>query len=382
MKSDTVAPPNTPVRARGPEGLAELNAYLQGRGFAPEDAGHMRWFTERKFTFLCIHITPPEKQASVGKILDLPALRDERFATNLGRVRHRAELEAAVSKAIGAFDREPLLKLLEDAGVPATPVNTVDQVMNDPQTAARQMIERVLHPRLGEIPVIGTPVKFSRMHDATITRLADHSLLYTGDNFYREEYSIECPITLESITAIKLEVLPDPNLPKGGPGRSHAGGFLLTEFNADAWPADGSGASQSLTLENATADSAEDRAKLAIDGKMDTHWGVGAGEATARTIVFHLKDAAKFDGDTQLAFHLIQNYFEAVNLGRVRISVTNDANDVQATGVSPEVEAALLIAPEKRRWNCSSTSSASARSSCCCNCSLGHVGGWPCSRGR
>ncbi|PYN74780.1 MAG: acyl-CoA transferase [Candidatus Rokuibacteriota bacterium] len=101
--------------------------------------------------------------------LDLPALRDERFATNLGRVRHRAELEAAVSKAIGAFDREPLLKLLEDAGVPATPVNTVDQVMNDPQTAARQMIERVLHPRLGEIPVIGTPVKFSRMRPGART---------------------------------------------------------------------------------------------------------------------------------------------------------------------------------------------------------------------
>ena len=95
--------------------------------------------------------------------LDLPALRDERFASNLGRVRHRAELEAAVAGALAKVDREPLLKLLEDAGVPATPVNTVDQVMNDPQTAARRMVERVLHPRLGEIPVIGTPVKYSRM---------------------------------------------------------------------------------------------------------------------------------------------------------------------------------------------------------------------------
>jgi hypothetical protein len=65
----------TAVRARGPEGLAELNAYLQRRGFAPEDEDHMRWFTERKFTFLCIHITPPEKAGSVGKKLDLPALR-------------------------------------------------------------------------------------------------------------------------------------------------------------------------------------------------------------------------------------------------------------------------------------------------------------------
>jgi crotonobetainyl-CoA:carnitine CoA-transferase CaiB-like acyl-CoA transferase len=47
--------------------------------------------------------------------------------------------------------------------VPATPVNTVDQVMNDPQMAARGLIERVMHPRLGEIPVVGTPLKFSRM---------------------------------------------------------------------------------------------------------------------------------------------------------------------------------------------------------------------------
>jgi len=102
--------------------------------------------------------------------LDLGALRnDERFAKNLGRVRHRVELEAAVADAIAKYDREPLLKLLEDAGVPATPVNTVDQVMNDPQTAARQMIERVLHPTLGEIPVIGTPVKYSRMRPGVRT---------------------------------------------------------------------------------------------------------------------------------------------------------------------------------------------------------------------
>jgi crotonobetainyl-CoA:carnitine CoA-transferase CaiB-like acyl-CoA transferase len=88
---------------------------------------------------------------------------DPRFAVNVDRVKHRRELEAVLEEAIGGHDREPLLKLLEEAGVPATPVNTVDQVMNDPQTAARQLIERVVHPRLGEIPVVGTPLKFSAM---------------------------------------------------------------------------------------------------------------------------------------------------------------------------------------------------------------------------
>ena len=89
---------------------------------------------------------------------------DPRFMKNGDRVANRAELEAMLEKIIGEYDREPLLKRLEEADVPATPVNTVDQVMNDPQTIARGMIERVVHPKLGEIPVVGTPLKFSRMN--------------------------------------------------------------------------------------------------------------------------------------------------------------------------------------------------------------------------
>jgi crotonobetainyl-CoA:carnitine CoA-transferase CaiB-like acyl-CoA transferase len=88
---------------------------------------------------------------------------DPRFARNVDRVKHRAELEGILEQTIGAMEREPLLKALEAAGVPATPVNTVDQVMEDPQTAARGMVDRVQHPVLGEIPVVSTPVKFSAM---------------------------------------------------------------------------------------------------------------------------------------------------------------------------------------------------------------------------
>ena len=99
------------------------------------------------------------------RALDLEAMAaDPRFMKNGDRVANRAELEAMLEKIIGEYDREPLLKRLEEADVPATPVNTVDQVMNDPQTIARGMIERVVHPTLGEIPVVGTPLKFSRMN--------------------------------------------------------------------------------------------------------------------------------------------------------------------------------------------------------------------------
>jgi len=100
----------------------------------------------------------------LAKALGLSDLAgDPRFEKNQGRVANRAELEGILEKTIGALDREPLLERLEEADVPATPVNTVDQVMNDPQTAERGIVQRVTHPKLGEIPVVGTPLRFSRM---------------------------------------------------------------------------------------------------------------------------------------------------------------------------------------------------------------------------
>jgi crotonobetainyl-CoA:carnitine CoA-transferase CaiB-like acyl-CoA transferase len=87
-----------------------------------------------------------------------------RFARNGERVKNRVELEDILEKVIAERDREPLLKILEEADVPATPVNTVDQVMNDPQTAERGIVQRVRHTKLGEIPVVGTPLRFSRMN--------------------------------------------------------------------------------------------------------------------------------------------------------------------------------------------------------------------------
>jgi crotonobetainyl-CoA:carnitine CoA-transferase CaiB-like acyl-CoA transferase len=100
----------------------------------------------------------------LSKTLGLTELAaDPRFHKNQGRVANRAELEGILEKTIGGLDRESLLKRLEEADVPATPVNTVDQVMNDPQTAERGIVQRVTHPNLGEIPVVGTPLHFSRM---------------------------------------------------------------------------------------------------------------------------------------------------------------------------------------------------------------------------
>jgi crotonobetainyl-CoA:carnitine CoA-transferase CaiB-like acyl-CoA transferase len=88
---------------------------------------------------------------------------DPRFTTNTERVKNRVELEGMVQGAMGRFNREPLLKLLEKAGVPATPVNRVDQALEDGQVKAQNMIWEMDHPRLGKTPITGFPLALSRM---------------------------------------------------------------------------------------------------------------------------------------------------------------------------------------------------------------------------
>ena len=122
--------------------------------------------------------------------------KDPRFALNRDRVAHRAELEAMLEELIGQQEREPLLKRLEEADVPATPVNTVDQVMNDPQTVERGIIQRVLHPKLGEIPVVGTPIRMSRMTPG-VRRAAPLRGQHT------DEVLAECGFTPERIQALR-----------------------------------------------------------------------------------------------------------------------------------------------------------------------------------
>jgi crotonobetainyl-CoA:carnitine CoA-transferase CaiB-like acyl-CoA transferase len=68
-----------------------------------------------------------------------------------------------VQDAISRFNREPLMKRLEEAGVPATPVNRVDQALEDAQVKAQNMIWQMDHPGLGKTPIVGFPLAFSRM---------------------------------------------------------------------------------------------------------------------------------------------------------------------------------------------------------------------------
>lgn len=76
-------------------------------------------------------------------LLGLDLAQDERFATNPARVVNRAVLIPLIERATRRWSKAELADALEEAGVPAGPINDVGQVFADPQVIARGMqIER------------------------------------------------------------------------------------------------------------------------------------------------------------------------------------------------------------------------------------------------
>ncbi len=83
--------------------------------------------------------------------------RDERFATNSARVAHRDELIPRLKEVLITRTRDEWLELLGAAGVPAAPVNTLPEALEDAQLKARGMIAGVEHSLLGDLPMIQSP---------------------------------------------------------------------------------------------------------------------------------------------------------------------------------------------------------------------------------
>lgn len=88
---------------------------------------------------------------------------DTRFATNEDRVRERTLLVATLGELLSKWQSAALLSRLEQAGVPAGPVNTLRDVFADPQVQHRQMSLRIPAPGVagGTVPSVPSPIKFS-----------------------------------------------------------------------------------------------------------------------------------------------------------------------------------------------------------------------------
>lgn len=89
-------------------------------------------------------------------------LDDPRFASNADRVSHRGALIAAISTRLKEKTSREWVAILNQAGVPAAAISTVDQAVTDPQVVARDMILEGEHRTAGRVRMLACPVRLSR----------------------------------------------------------------------------------------------------------------------------------------------------------------------------------------------------------------------------
>ncbi len=96
------------------------------------------------------------------ELLDLPGMRDERFATNLKRVENNAPLQKIIEDWTRTQTIDTIVEKLLAAGIPAAPINTIDRVVKDPHIGgAREMFVEAEHPVVGKVRLTNTHIKLT-----------------------------------------------------------------------------------------------------------------------------------------------------------------------------------------------------------------------------
>jgi crotonobetainyl-CoA:carnitine CoA-transferase CaiB-like acyl-CoA transferase len=100
--------------------------------------------------------------ARIAEVLGHPEwASDARFTSNRTRVENRALVDRMINEALSHDDADAWLAKLKAVGIPCGKINSVAEAFDDPQTAARDMIETTEHSTVGALKMLGIPFKFS-----------------------------------------------------------------------------------------------------------------------------------------------------------------------------------------------------------------------------
>jgi crotonobetainyl-CoA:carnitine CoA-transferase CaiB-like acyl-CoA transferase len=105
---------------------------------------------------------------------------DPRFVDNGSRMANRVELRRLIEEALAARDAADWIPLINEAGIPCSPVLDMAQALDHPFTAALDMVEEVQHASLGPLRVLGQAVKLEESQDGWLQHapplLGQHSV--------------------------------------------------------------------------------------------------------------------------------------------------------------------------------------------------------------
>ena len=183
---------------------------------------------------------------------------------------------------------------------------------------------------------------------AQLQQLDDGSVLSTGPLPEKETTSLTFSSALPQITAIRLDVLPHESLPAGGPGRAENGNLHLNEVELRVFR-NGNAAGERLTIRRATSDFDQDgwTIQQAIDGDLNSGWGIHPQEGKAHSAVFELESPLVIEPGLSVNLLLRQIHGRGHIIGRMKLSATDSAAD--QTTIIPQDVQALLEIPEVDR---------------------------------
>jgi hypothetical protein len=200
--------------------------------------------------------------------------------------------------------------------------------------------------------VVWTPLGASETKSsfgATFATQDDKSILVSGTKG-KGSYTITLPSELAHFGAIRLELLPDPSLPSGGPGRAVNGNLAISELRATAAPKSDPAKATNLAFAKATADFNQEGLPVtnAIDGNPGTGWAIHPKVGQPTMGIFELRDAPSFEGGVLLTLVIDQQFDEEHQVGKFRVSVTDAKGPLQPSTLPANITALVAIKPAER----------------------------------
>lgn len=117
---------------------------------------------QAKDGFVNIAVTNRKQWVNFCRVLGFPEIAaDPRFEKMEARLAHYNELKSMIDRALSTMTRTQVMERMSETGIPAGPINTVGEILEDPHIHAREMVVQLTHPEYGPLRVLGIPMKFS-----------------------------------------------------------------------------------------------------------------------------------------------------------------------------------------------------------------------------